>query len=118
MIENKCISNVRVRELIEMSQKTREEIGGSIGVAASTVTKYCNGDRKRTVEAIKKFSEFFNVSADYLLGLSNAKTNDKDLQAICDYTGLSQIAVATLHASSNVKFNQFINDFILFVAQQ
>ncbi len=100
------ISTVRVRALIDESKKTREEIGRGIDIDTSTVTKYYNGDRKLTVEAIKKFSKFFNVSADYLLGLSDAKTNDKELQAICDYTGLSEHNAITLH---NVQDMDFIN---------
>lgn len=42
-------------------------------------------------------SKIFNVSADYLLGLSDTPTTDKDIQFICEYTGLSEKSVEKLH---------------------
>lgn len=42
-------------------------------------------------------SKIFNVSADYLLGLSDTATTDKDIQFICKYTGLSERAIEVLH---------------------
>lgn len=91
------VSNERLRLLIDSSRKTRENIAKSVGMDTSTITKYYNGDRKLTVDAIKKFAVFFNVSADYLLGLSDAQTADKDLQFVCDYTGLSDSNTERIH---------------------
>lgn len=92
------VSTIRLRKLIDNVQKTREEIGNGVGLDTSTITKYYNGDRKLTIEAVKKFSKFFNVSADYLLGLSDARTNDKYIQAVCDYTGIDYYNVVLLHS--------------------
>lgn len=89
----KSIITDRFRNLVDKSEYTREAIASATGLDTSTVTKYYNGDRQLTIDAVKKFSTYFNVSADYLLGLSDAATNDKDLQFICDYTGLSEEAV-------------------------
>lgn len=110
--------STRLMALRKNAGLNQRELAERIDLSTSSISYYEIGKRSPDINGLRRLSIFFNVSADYLLGLSNAKTNDKDLQAICDYTGLSQIAVATLHASSNVKFNQFINDFILFVAQQ
>ena len=47
-------------------------------------------------------ARYFEVPVDYLLGLSNAKsTNEPELKAICDYTGLSEEAVKILHEQIN-----------------
>lgn len=92
----KDISTERLRIVVDKSQQTREKIAEGVGMDTSTITKYYNGDRNLTVEAIKKFSHFFGVSADYLLGLSDAETNDKDKQFVCDYTGLSAESVEKL----------------------
>lgn len=85
----------RLKELID--QKTREETAAGIGCETSLVTKHYNEDRKVTIEQLIQYCAFFHVSADYLLGLSDAKTADKDIQFICDYTGLSQEAVKVLN---------------------
>ena len=48
------------------------------------------------VDILKKIAEYFNVSTDYLLGLSNVKSTDTELKGVCEYTGLTEKAVAVL----------------------
>lgn len=100
MYDEKAIENISLQHfqfLIDTADKTREQIAREVGMDASTITKYYNGDRRLSVSAIRKFVDYFNVSSDYLLGFSNAKTNDKNLRAICDYTKLNVEAVKKLH---------------------
>ena len=59
----------KIRDLIDRSGLTREEIAKRLDIDTSTVTKYYNGNRKLTIEAVRKFSVLFGVSADWLLGL-------------------------------------------------
>ncbi len=54
----------------------------------------------------------FNVSADYILGLSDTPTNDKDLQFVCEYTNLSEVSVNSLHSSWAPSVSDII-DFLL-----
>lgn len=84
----------RLKKLIDT--KTREEIAAGIGCDTSLVTKHYNEDRTVTLEHLARYCAFFHVSADYLLGISDAKTADTTVQAICDYTGLSAGAVFVL----------------------
>lgn len=67
----------------------QKEVAKHLGVKDNVISYFENGDRLPSVEQYKELSKLFNVSADYLLGISEAKTNDKDLQFVCDYTGLS-----------------------------
>lgn len=91
MYDEKTMESISLKHfqsLIDAVGKPREQIAREVEMDASTITKYYNGDRHLSVSAIRKFANYFNVSSDYLLGLSNAPTNDKNLQAICDYTGI------------------------------
>ncbi len=100
MYDEKKIESISLKHfqsLIDAVDKPREQIAQEVGMDASTITKYYNGNRNLSVSAIRKFANYFNVSSDYLLGFSDVKTNDKDLQAICDYTKLSVEAVKKLH---------------------
>lgn len=94
-----CDGNItlkRFKALVD-KEKSRDVIAKAIKCNTSTITKHYNGDRTISTEYIIKYSKYFNVSADYLLGLSDVDTTDKDIQYICDYTGLSIEAIEKLH---------------------
>ena len=94
---DKNITTVRLKQLIENSGKTRKEIAEQLKCDTSTITKHYNGDRDITTDFLIKYANLFDVSADYLLGLSDTATTDKDIQFICKYTGLSEKAIEVLH---------------------
>lgn len=41
---------------------------GLLSVKANTLSQYENGKREPSIQALKGYAEFFNVSIDYLLG--------------------------------------------------
>ena len=100
---DKNITTVRLRQLIENSGKTRKEIAEQLKCDTSTITKHYNGDRDITTDFLIKYANLFDVSADYLLGLSDTATTDKDIQFICKYTGLSERAIEVLSIYNNNK---------------
>ncbi len=83
-------------DLIADKHISLEKIGKEIGVSKATLSKYTNDEAEAPIGNLVKLANYFNVSADYLLGISEAKTNDKDLQFVCDYTGLSAEAIENL----------------------
>ena len=97
MSDKKGVVLERLRELIDSSGKTRDEIAKAIECDTSTITKHYNGNRQVAPEFIIKYAQFFGVSSDYLLGLSNAESTDKDIQFISKYTGLSDEAIEALN---------------------
>ena len=100
---DKNITTVRLRQLIENSGKTRKEIAEQLKCDTSTITKHYNGDRDITTDFLIKYANLFNVSADYLLGLSDTPTTDKDIQFICEYTGLDENSIEALQTIKNSK---------------
>lgn len=61
------------------------------------IGKWIVGESVPDVLTLIKIAEYFEVSTDYLLGLSDADTNDVELSAVCNYTGLSKESVLFLH---------------------
>ncbi|HQG97209.1 MAG TPA: helix-turn-helix transcriptional regulator [Thermotogota bacterium] len=59
----------RLMELVR--NKTQKEITEAIGISAGTLSRYLSRQRTPTIEIIVKFAKFFNVSSDYLLGLTD-----------------------------------------------
>lgn len=62
---------------------TREEIARGVSCDTSLVTKHYNGDRNITLGYAIKYSQFFGVSIDYLVGRTNEKLF-KEEERICN----------------------------------
>lgn len=83
----------RLRELIKTKGIKHGDLANKdvLNVSRQAVGQYCNGTALPPADKIVILAQYFDVSADYLLGLTDAKTRkDTDLRAIVDYTGLSE----------------------------
>lgn len=76
---------------------TQAELADKLGVKREIVAFWESGSRVPNVFQIAKIAEVCGVPADYLLDMTPNKTTDTTIQAICDYTGLSEEAVEVLH---------------------
>lgn len=87
----------RLLELRNARNKKRQEVADDIGISRASLEYYEKGQRKPDIEVLTLLAKYYDVSTDYLLGLSNAKTTDRDIKFICEYTGLSEKSVNILH---------------------
>lgn len=53
---------------------TQQEVADAMNVARTALSKYERGDLDLNTEAIVQLCRIFNVTADYLLGLSSRRT--------------------------------------------
>ena len=81
----------RVREL--RGDRSQREVAEGIGITQQTYGRYENGARRPDLEIIERMAVFFEVSADYLLGLSDQKAPDFEIQSAAVVTGLSQATI-------------------------
>lgn len=65
----------RIKALREDSDKTQNELAKYLNIAQNTYSQYESGKREIPLSCLIKLCEYYNVSADYLLGLSNKKRN-------------------------------------------
>ena len=84
----------RFRELRGTS--SQEEFAKKIGMSRPVIGFYENGDRVPDILTLRKIAEMYNVSADWLLGLSDIRAGDADDMAIEKRLGLSEDAIKTL----------------------
>lgn len=89
----------RINEALALRNEKQKELAQVLNVTDNTVSYFCGGSRIPNIEQIITISQYLNVSSDYLLGLSDAPTANKDIQSICDYTGLSESTIRVLHQS-------------------
>ena len=61
----------RFNEILKISGKTQVEIAKAIHVTKQCVTDYKTGKSVPSIETLYLLCQFLEVSADYLLGLSD-----------------------------------------------
>lgn len=61
-------------------------------------------------KSILILAKYYNVSVDYLLGLSDEPTTDTNMAAVCKYTGLSEKSVWALHYLKTVGYTTKADD--------
>ena len=93
---NKKEMGRKISELRKKNNFSQTELGNKLGYQQSDISRIEKGTKDLTFPALVDIAKLFNVSADYLLGLTDAETNDKDMQFICDYTGLSADSIEQL----------------------
>ncbi len=86
---------VRLREIC--NGRTQQEIADGAGITRQNLGRFLLGETKPDTDTLEKLAKYFNVSTDYMLGLTDNKTTDTDLRAVCEYTGLSEKAAENLH---------------------
>src|SRR5574344_578997 len=87
-----------IRELREIAGESQEQLAVAIEAPnRETIARWENGSRDLKREYIIAIARHFNVSTDYLLGLSDAPSVNLDIQNACKVTGLSEKAVQNLN---------------------
>lgn len=67
--------NERIKGLREDKDKTQQELAEYLHVAQNTYSQYENGKREIPIESLIALCKYYNVSSDYILGLSNKRDN-------------------------------------------
>lgn len=73
----------RLKNLRDTKGQTQGEVGKAVGKSRESVSKYEIGEREPDTEVIAAIAKHFNVSADYILGITD------DLVALIDKSAKS-----------------------------
>lgn len=72
---------------------TQQQLADGVGISKGGLSYYENAGRTPDISILERFADYFGVTTDYLLGRTNAQTQKAKLQAVCNYTGLSDKSV-------------------------
>lgn len=95
---------LRLDELIKETGKTLTKINSDLKCANSTVNHYLDGRYLPTFEMTIKLADYFNCTADYLLGLKNDCNITKfkicppfseQLKFLCDDAGITRYKLSS-----------------------
>lgn len=110
--------NERLLELRNASGKSQKECAEEMGISNSKYNKWENGVNSPDYETLCFLARFYDTTTDYLLGMTDNKTNDTNVKAICDYTGLSEKAVKTLASLNSWEYWSHIHTINLLIEQE
>lgn len=106
-------------KLREEREETQQQLADAIGITRQSLSRYETNERTPNIDLIYKVSKHYNVSADYLLGLSEIKSCDNKIQNACEATGLEESAIEKLQLINsmtdkykNVTMLTIVNDLI------
>lgn len=106
----KQVFALRLKELHEQFGETGEQFAKRIGIMYATLRGYeREKNRLPNADILEKICRASNVSADWLLGLSDVRSPSADLKAVCDYTGLSESAVQAIAEEKDPQIIAWIN---------
>ena len=113
----------RFNQLYIDSGKTIKDFASDmVGTSRQSVGYYLNGDRVPDSETLSHICKNCNVSADWLLGLSDVRTPEKNFKTACATFGLSEAAGKTLIEKQGNELNSFLelpipfwNEFLAYI---
>lgn len=105
-----------LKELRNKNGISLKELAKALDTTAQSLSLYEKAERTINIDLLVKVSKYFDVSSDYLLGLTENKTTDTDLKAVCDYTGLDENSINTLSKITDdypaIWIELFINKYL------
>lgn len=80
-----------IRKLRHDAQLNQQQLADILGVTQSAVTRYERGVMEPTADVISKAADYFNVSADYLIGRDKGIKESTDLPEVLKKAGIDAI---------------------------
>lgn len=99
----------RLRELMTAREVTMTALANALGISRQAVSQYQDGSTQPNMQKLIEIAKYFNVSTDWLLGLTDIKSANTNIKAITEYTSLSEVSINLLHSRFGKFPSQFIN---------
>ncbi len=98
----------RLNQLYQESKLTREEFAKRCKISTSALTNYLKGSRTPDAAKLPCICEEFEVSADWLLGLSDVRMPSAEMRAVSEYINLPEDTVLHIKNYDAKMLNAFI----------
>ena len=93
----------RFKKLRLEKKLSLQKIAQDLNVTAQSLSLYEKGQRTINIDLLKRTAEYFKVSSDYLIGISDVATVDTNVKSICEYTGLTEENIKLLNTLKELK---------------
>lgn len=92
----------RLSQLRAESGLSQSKLAKQLEISPATIGYYENGDRLPDIDIVARIASFFDVTADYLLGFSNARTTERNMKTACEITGLSEESIKNIQKTKKM----------------
>ncbi len=97
MDKSNNIIGSRILELRTRAGEKQEELAQVIHCNRGSLSNYEKGARTPDAYTIALIAKHYNITSDYLLGLTDTPSTNRDIAFISDYTGLDEDIIESLH---------------------
>jgi len=125
--EQKIITAQRLKQLRNDAGLSHEKLAAALSkqgvkVSVQALKDYevtdiahskMNSTKGMKIETFFGIAQFYNVSTDYLFGLSEVKSIDNNIKVACEVTGLSDKAISEIKNSIEFSHNQPNNKMVI-----
>ena len=88
----------RLKEQRELKHLSQKDVSRAVGMSASILSNYENGERLPSLENLIILARFYKCSTDYLLGIEKYRNNYIDISMLNEkQVSLLQEFLLTLH---------------------
>lgn len=70
------------------------------GITETSIRSWTSGETRPDIDKLPLIAEYFDVTIDYLMGISKISSRDVNVQDACKITGLSELAIKQLQLFS------------------
>lgn len=105
----------RLQELIKKSNKSMNQIERELGYPRNTISSYKR--QNPSTKRLDELAEYFNVSADYLLGrenIPNSDYSDEENELIAAF----RMEREDMTPDEQVKFNEAVKDLMKYAKER
>lgn len=101
MDRNKLLEDFakRLTECREANGCSGDKLAEDTALSKGAISNYTNRKSEAKIFPLAAIAQYFGVSTDYMLGLTDVKAVKPDLKSSCEYTHLSDSAVEQLHTA-------------------
>ncbi len=121
-MKQRSLFQERLDDLLKGSGYSITKFAEELGLTRQTLGFYLNGNRVPDIKKLQQICDRLwercgvKCSADWLIGRPGAvKSADPELRAICEYTGLSEEAVNSLHSCAESGALDQLSAFLAFL---
>jgi transcriptional regulator with XRE-family HTH domain len=104
----------KLNKLFGNSGESQEVAANKFNTTRQTFGNWLAGRNQPDYETLIAIAKYYNVSTDYLLGLTETPTRNEDVQKACTTTGLSEKAVLSLKDIGAQKLKYIENIILMF----